>query len=231
MISKLEAIDCLRKEGYHISRNRFTTKYLKSLNFNINTLIDIGVNQGTPDIYAAFPDSKMLLIDPQEIILKNLDEWQRKKYDIEVMQTALGSTIGRRIFYTSNISARSSFLKRKDSRRNEKITKINISMTTLDQIMAINNYKSPLGIKIDTEGYEYEILRGATNTLKNSAFIIIEISIKKRFENGGRFSEIVSILGKYGFELYDILTPLIKSPSHMDCLFIPKSSNLFMYKK
>lgn len=231
MVSKLEAIDRLRKDGYHISRNRFTTKYLKSLNFKINTLIDIGVNYGTPDIYAAFSNVKMLLIDPQEITLKNLEGWQKKKYDVEVIQVALGSSKGNHIFYTSNISARSSFLKRNDSRRNEKISKLNVPITTLDKVIESNNYKSPFGIKIDAEGYEYEILKGATNVLRDAAFIIIETSIKRRFENGAKFSEIVSILGENNLELYDILTPLIKPPSHMDCLFVSANNNLFVHKK
>lgn len=229
-ISKQQAIDRLREEGYHISRNRFTTRYLKTLKFKINSLIDIGVNYGTPNLYAAFPKAQMVLIDPQEIILKNLTEWQKNKYNFTFVNKALGSREGELKFYLSDIRARSSALCRLDRRRKpEKLQEALVPITTLDSLLDDNILgKGPFGIKIDTEGYEAEILRGGGKVLKYAEFVLVETSIKQRFKDGPNFSEIVAILAASGLELYDILTPLIKPPKVMDCLFVRRDSKLLL---
>lgn len=227
MISKIEAINRLRQEGYHISKNRFSTPYLKKLNFNINTLIDIGVNYGTPDLYAAFPKKKMILIDPQEIVLNNLYSWQKKKYDITIINKALGEEQGEVNFNYSDIRARSSTLIRRDTRKKkENITTSKVLMTTLDLLSKEYSFNAPFGLKLDTEGYENRILKGSKEVLQKTEFVIIEVSIKQRFEEGAKFSEIVALLAEANLELFDILTPLIKAPRVMDCLFVKNHNPL-----
>ncbi|MEQ9116175.1 MAG: FkbM family methyltransferase [Rickettsiales bacterium] len=225
MISKEEAISRLREEGYYISKNRFSTRYFKSLNFKIDTLIDVGVNNGTPDLYAAFPESKMFLIDPGQINLADLKAWQKNKYDLNFIHKALGRKIGSTAFNISNISARSSVLKRLDPRKNEEFSNKKVEMVTLDSLS--EEFVGNIGLKLDVEGYEAEILKGAAKTLQSVEFVIVETSISPRFENGSKFSDIVSILAKYNIELYDILTPLYKAPTYMDCLFVRFSNDLF----
>ena len=230
MISKQEAITKLRQEGYHISKNRFSTNYLKSLNFKIKTLIDIGVNNGTPNLYAAFPKADMFLIDPQEISLENLELWQKDKYKITFINKALGSREDEIDFYISNISARSSILQRQDKRKNESFTSQKVSLTTLDTLDKQLDFKGDIGLKIDVEGYEHEVLKGCDKVLKRTEFVIVETSIIERFKDGAKFSDVVTLLSAQDIELFDILTPLISSPKSIDCLFVRKSNKLFSKK-
>ena len=227
MISKQQAIDRLRSEGYHISKNRFTPSYFKSLNFKISTLFDVGVNKGTPNLYAAFENAKMVLIDPQEMELSNLEDWQKEKYNFEFIHKALGNKHEKKIFFRSDISARSSFLRRNDLRKKKELfEEKEVDIITLDSLVTEDRYNGPYGIKLDIEGYELKALEGASRALKNTEFIILESSVKPRFEGGVSFSDLVCFLKDNEFELYDILTPLIKAPTVIDCLFVKKNSAL-----
>jgi hypothetical protein len=97
---------------------------------------------------------------------------------------------------------------------------VSVPIVTLDELLARNAYPAPYGIKIDTEGFELEVLKGAARSLANIEFIIAEVSVKKRFTNSYRFSDIAAFLGGHGFELIDILNFRPRPQRFFDCLFV-----------
>lgn len=82
-------------------------------------------------------------------------------------------------------------------------------------------------IKIDTEGSEFEVLKGATTILDQCQLLIIELSIFHRFDGEGQFAEIVSFFHVKGFELFDI--PHLWYPIRdrdltlIDAIFVPEA--------
>ena len=115
-----------------------------------------------------------------------------------------------------------------DANQKEENIITEVNMETLDNIIKQNEYQSPYGIKIDTEGYELEVLKGMTESMADIDFIIAEVSVKKRFMNSYDFSELISLLSKNNFELIDILNNTIDSPRFFDCLFVNKQSFRFL---
>ncbi len=57
-------------------------------------------------------------------------------------------------------------------------------------------------IKIDTQGTELKILKGAKNVLRNTKFIISEVSFVHLYNNQNLFSELEIYLRKFGFSFY-----------------------------
>lgn len=43
---------------------KFSPKWLKGLDIEVATVIDVGVHRGTPELYRGFPHAKLVLIDP-----------------------------------------------------------------------------------------------------------------------------------------------------------------------
>ncbi len=82
-------------------------------------------------------------------------------------------------------------------------------------------------MKIDTEGFELEVIKGATKTLKKTEFVIAEVSAKRRFQGSYRFSELIAALGKQGFEPLDFLSPLRPDKEGCDILFARYDSPRF----
>ena len=87
-----------------------------------------------------------------------------------------------------------------------KFETVEVSVKRLDSIIDSQKLSRPSLLKIDTEGYELNVLLGAKSLIKNVDYIIVEVSILKRFNNSYEFFDIVNYLKSNGFSLHQILT-------------------------
>lgn len=206
--------------------------YFQSFGFAPATVIDVGVFKGTPWLYRAFPDAKFHLIDPLPEVPALIAPW-RREIDFDLHPVALGADDGE---VTLNIPLRG-------ARRLPNMTSAaersaaNIArqrVTGMEQVTAkvrrlddlSNTWRGPLGLKIDTEGHEVEVLKGATETVKRCAFVVLEVSMQDRFNKGYRFSDAISQMAALGFEPLDFLSGLGQSPLFADILFTPFEDRL-----
>lgn len=174
----------------------------------IDTLIDIGVgNKGTQNLYEIFPYQKLILIDPldeaKDYALKNL-----KNRDYEFHMIALGSEKGKKELNIEKRINRSSFLNVTNINfEGHNVERRSVEIDTLDSVIGdVQNYKR-IGIKIDTEGYELEIIKGAKNVLKHTKFIIAEVRHNhESFKSCYKLFEFMEIMNKNNFQLSKILT-------------------------
>jgi aryl-phospho-beta-D-glucosidase BglC (GH1 family) len=76
-------------------------------------------------------------------------------------------------------------------------------MIRLDDYTKLSgNDISPMNfINMDVEGYEMEVLKGATKTLKHVDYIICEVSSEERYVGQALEPEITEYLKKKGFDL------------------------------
>lgn len=223
-----KVINLLEQEGSFLSVDKFNSEYLTRYKFNSKTIFDVGVCKGTPELYKAFAKCKIVLIDPLEET-KEYYEMYSKKFDMDFIHCAVGSNKGTTEIKTpKDMLALTSVLDRtefSDIDRESIVRQVEID--TLNEIIKRGKYTSPFGIKIDTEGYELEVIKGMNAVMQDVEFIIAEVSIKKRFKESYFFSEIISYLAKLDFELIDILNNTSKYPRFFDCLFINKNSSRF----
>jgi hypothetical protein len=86
-------------------------------------------------------------------------------------------------------------------------------------------------LKIDTEGNELAALEGANLLLQSTDFVIAEVSIAKRFENGYEFEELINLMGKNGFSVLSFLHIEHEeneiSPRFADVVFSRKGASLW----
>lgn len=83
-------------------------------------------------------------------------------------------------------------------------------------------------IKIDCQGAEIPILKGATNILNKTDFIILELPLFGQYNEGvPTFLEHITYMDSIGFTPYDILDNHYINGFNMqiDILFINKSHN------
>lgn len=73
-----------------------------------------------------------------------------------------------------------------------------VSVRRLDDVMQAE-WRGPFAMKIDTQGYELEVLRGAGATLAQTRVLTIELTLGQLYTNGARIGDIFAFLEAAGF--------------------------------
>jgi hypothetical protein len=97
----------------------------------------------------------------------------------------------------------------------------------LDSIIEDLHFSSPDFIKLDVQGYEIEVLKGANLALKFSEFVLIEMTLMP-LNHEPIILEVMNYMDSFGFQLYDISSlmrkPYDKALYQIDGLFVKKVS-------
>ena len=87
-----------------------------------------------------------------------------------------------------------------DRKSEEKIVYKKIKVVSLTNFCKTNKIKRIDFLKVDVEGYEYEVLKGAKDIIKNVRFIMLEIQKNDMYADYSK-SEIENFLKKNNFVL------------------------------
>lgn len=119
-------------------------------------------------------------------------------------------------FYNTHIGALQPSTQYKEQRK--------VRVTTLDRLLAENRVEGPYLIKLDVQGAELDVLRGAIDTLGNTTIVVAEIQIFFKRDN---LVELLLFMQSQGFLLFDItdMGYFNSTPVLYQCYatFIPKS--------
>lgn len=165
------------------------------------TVVDVGVGFGTPELYRAFPEAALCLIEPIKEYRDHLSQWPNAR----VVVAAAGSRAGRTVINIDpELPTRSSIARRsKLTETGSKLIEREVEVITLDSL--VDQLEGPFLLKIDTEGHEAEVIRGASAFLDHTEVVIAEVSIARRFENGYSFEDFLQLMLRNGFAVIDIL--------------------------
>lgn len=160
----------------HFVQNQHRTKkfYEQLLNayksLNVKLIFDIGANEGnTADLYSKIAE-KVIAFEPNPNLHKRLES-RFKDTNVVIDKRAVDNKTGESIFSICDANSLSTFSESwikngRFSERNYWDIKIPVSVVTLQD--AIAEYGVPDYIKIDVEGYEYEVLQGLKMLLPNT---------------------------------------------------------------
>ena len=178
--------------------------HLQSLGFQPATVIDVGVQQGTPELYAVFPTSLHVLIEPveeQEPILKKIcASLPHASYILAAASDKTGVT-NLKVSKNGMYSGMTSDEDQGDA--NYQIRKI--STIALDDLYERSKMPGPILLKIDVDGRETTVLQGAVKLLREKVeYVVIESTAF------GQINEVIDFMRDQDFAIYDILDHLYR---------------------
>lgn len=201
----------------------------QKFNFEPKVIYDIGAHQGswTAQCQQVYPQAKYYLFEA------NLN---KKKVIPDAIFEVLSDTDYKEIVYyktktpcdTGNSIYRENtkYFDDENSIKEERTTR------TVDSLAEERKLPMPDFVKLDTQGSELNILKGAVKTFKNVQVIMLEISLHEYNEDVPKLDSVVAFMRKYGFIMFDIvdLHYVDDVLIQIDAMFCPKDSD-FIVKK
>ena len=189
--------------GYQsmVARNQ---KMIQDVGVNgIRISIDVGANVGFFSLMLKdiFPESRIYALEPIpqifECLKKNLTA-----NDFHIHRVALSDYIGEQAMVFNDLESSLSRLTNQEVATQGSHTEVlKVPVKTLDQFCSENNILEVDFLKIDTETFELQVLKGATKTLERTKYLHLEINILDNEKY--TFSQINSLLfnQNYNFQL------------------------------
>jgi FkbM family methyltransferase len=189
----------------------FLQKSLKK--FGIDLVLDIGANTGqfATGLRSVGFGGQIVSFEPLATAHRVLSEAASHDARWKVHpRTAIGACNGEIDFNVASNSVSSSILPMKESHLSAAVDSAyirteQVPISTLDAVAPqyLNGHQRSL-LKIDTQGFEWEVLVGARLTLPRVQGVYCELSLVHLYEGQHLWMEMIARLNKEGFTLWSI---------------------------
>lgn len=177
-------------------------------------LVDVGANNG------GFLSSVLQLVSLREVFVfeplpacqSSLQELLGKHSSAHLFQCAVGSAKGELELRCTGDSKMSSALEPAlnieslyESGCFKVVRKVSVPVVSLDDVL-------PEGLsvdllKIDVQGFELEVLKGAARTLKRTRSVLLEVNYVEHYKGGASFENVYDVMCGHGFKIYGVSAP------------------------
>jgi len=159
--------------GFFVEHEGTRQEWVRALRTAANpVIVDVGANAGIFSHYLWTYNNKarFVMFEPMPRLAKKIQRWgELTGANYKLHNAAVSNRTGTATFYaTSEEGDTAGSL---DPAGNRAV-KIETPLVTLDSVLA--EEKEILILKIDVEGFEPDVLRGATETLRRSRFLLME---------------------------------------------------------
>jgi FkbM family methyltransferase len=202
-------------------------KHLKSLGFDVRTVVDVGVAFGTPPIYAAFPKAKYFLVEPVAECRPVLEKL-KQSLNAEYFLVAAGAQDGEVTFNVHDDISGSSLFTQVEGKVLDGEARPT-PMRRLDGLLPAE-LEHPVLLKVDTQGAEIDVLKGLGTRVREIDLLILETSMMPMRRGIPEFADVVKFCDEAGFAVYDVLEGHTRSLdgalAQIDLAFVRKDCSL-----
>lgn len=167
----------------------------------IRTILDVGANDGSSSLkfHAGFPEALIHAFEPVSTTFETLASNVGTIQQIRCHQLAVGESSTTASIYVTQHSTTSSLIRPESSLREEVV-----AVTTVDAFAADQRLPKIDLLKIDTEGYDLNVLRGSRGMFAREAihFVLVEVGFHRHDSRHVLFDDVRDLLEGSGFSVY-----------------------------
>lgn len=223
----------LAMQGVHVGEFRkFSQRWIRES--GIKTVLDIGANTGqfSSAVRAVLPEATIYAFEPLPDCYEELKRRLANHGRFHGFCVAVGDTEGTAEFWRCRFSKSSSILPMADLHRRAfpwtaSTLRTTVPVATLDSYAGKLDLKHTVLLKIDVQGYEERVIRGAAHVLDQVDLILVEVSFQPLYEGQGRFEDVYSLLSRSGFSycgnMDQLFSPLDGRVLQADAFFVRRA--------
>jgi FkbM family methyltransferase len=182
----------------------------------VKTVVDVGANTGqyASALRQAGYKEEIISFEPLSEAYEELEKKSRPDPKWRVFHGAIGNANGEAEINIAGNSESSSLLPMLDAHiqsapESQYRATERVKVSTLDSILApLLPEESRVLLKIDTQGYEHQVIQGAESVLQRVCIIECELSLTPLYEGQYLFHDMLDLLSGIGFR-----------PVHFDSVF------------
>ena len=217
-MGKLDRLNSiLHKSGFEIARyNKGTNGILRRKaiieNYGVDLIIDVGANTGIfgKELRQIGYRERIVSFEPLANAFAKLAGVTEKDEKWEAFHYALGAEKGKQMINISGNSHSSSFLEILDTHTSAEasasyVGREEIQIDTLDAVFhTIKRNATEIYLKIDTQGFELNVLKGAKDALKQIQTIQLEMSLRPLYAGQPLYYDLMDFLHERHYTLIDV---------------------------
>jgi len=201
----------------------------------IDMVVDVGANLGQyHDLLREEVGYKgeILSFEPVKNVATTLFERSKEDPNWQIFGYALGSSSGSAEINIMASSDFNSFLNPRNDidntfhSKNSIVSKETVRVNTLDnffQEAGIDCSKRNGFLKIDTQGFDMEVIKGGRNSLKNILALQMEASVRPIYDGMPNYVQTIEEMNQIGFDLSSIFPVTFDNKKRViefDCVFV-----------
>lgn len=204
-------IDYVQVASYpHILK---TLDLLAKANQRDLVIADIGGADGkTAEMFAkAFPQYPVLVFEPLSSNQSKLQVVSSAYPNVKIIQKALGAVVEKKeIFITNRITSSSLLRPLQSDKIDSALMKdaASASGSEIVHVSTLNNelkdFQGAFVLKIDVQGFELNVLKGASEILDRVLLVVVEVSNHEVYEDSPAYHDIDAFMRDSGFILLDM---------------------------
>jgi FkbM family methyltransferase len=175
------------------------------MGFTPHHIVDVGANHGTwtREALRYFPDAYYTLLEPQNWLKKSFQDILDANSKVQYYPVGAGELEGSFPFTIVDRDDSCSFSYSQEEAKASGFEQIEIPVVTLNNLLANSELPVPDIIKIDAEGLDIDVLKGASTFFGKTEIFMVEAGVvNKSFDNS--FLKLINFMDENNYRLFEI---------------------------